>query len=99
MDKELIIVIITTALGVLETGSWVGIAAFIRSFIKGKIGELKEKVEESAEIKSQLSILNRQLAEALHQNELLKEQYDTLMLEMKGIKENGYLGKNGKAEK
>ena len=87
MDQQTIILIVSGAIALLETGSWVGIAAFIIKFV-GK------KVEDSTGLKGELGKLNKKLSEALEQNKELKCRYDALMLEMKGIKQNGCIRKN-----
>lgn len=87
MDQQMIVLIISGALALLETGSWIGIAAFIVKFV-GK------KVEDSTGLKGELGKLNKKLSEALEQNQELKCRYDALMLEMKGIKQNGCIRKN-----
>ena len=94
MDKELIILIISGALSILQTGSWVGIAAFLAKFIK-------KRVADSTGLKGDLRQLNKQLSESLLENKELKSRLDALSLEMKGIKENAYksIGKNREAKK
>ena len=94
MDQQTIILIISGALALIETGSWVGIAAFIIKFV-GK------KVEDSTGLKGELGKLNKKLSETLVQNEELKSRYDALMLEMKGIKQNACkrIGENREAKK
>ena len=91
MDQQTIILIVSGAIALLETGSWVGIAAFIIKFV-GK------KVEDSTGLKGELGKLNKKLSEALEQNQELKCRYDDLMLEMKGIKQNGCIRKNREAK-
>ena len=75
--------IISGALTILQTGSFVGIAAFLVKLIS-------KKVEDSTGLKGELGKLNKKLSDALEQNNELKCRYDALMLEMKGIKQNGY---------
>ena len=93
MDEQTLILIISGALTLLQTGSFVGIATFIARLIS-------KKVEDSTGLKGELRKLNGKLSDALEQNEELKCRYEALMLEMKGIKQNACasIGKNRKAE-
>lgn len=91
MDLQTIILIISGAIAVLETGSWVGIAAFLAKFIK-------KRIEDSTGLKGDLRQLNKQLSESLLENKELKCRLDALTLEMKGIKQNGCIRKNREAK-
>lgn len=93
MDQQTIILIVSGAIALLETGSWVGIAAFLAKLIS-------KKVEDSSGLKGELGKLNKKLSETLTQNEELKCRLDAYALEMKGLKQNAckIVGKNRKAE-
>lgn len=91
MDKEFIVLIITGALTLFQTGSWVGIAALLIKFI-GK------KVEDSTGLKAEVSKLNKKLYELVEEDEELKNKCEQIMLEMKGFVEYGDVGKNDSSE-
>ena len=80
MDQQMIILIISGVVSLIQTGSWVGIAVFLVKLIS-------KKVEDSTGLKGELGKLNKKLAEVIEENEELKCRYDAFMLEMKGIKQ------------
>ena len=85
MDKELIIWILTAVMGGIDVGSLIAVAIAI---LKG----VSKRVEDSTGLKGELRALNKNLAKAIEQNEQLKEENRSLMLEMKGIKSYGDKG-------
>ena len=94
MDEQMIILIVSAALTFVQTGSFVGIATFLAKL-------MTKKLEDSTGLKGDLGKLNKKLSEVAEQNQVLQCKYDALMLEMKGIKQNGYqsIGKNREAKK
>lgn len=92
MDKELIIWILTAVLGGIDVGSLIAVAIAI---LKG----VSKRVEDSTGIKKEVAKLNSKLAKVIEQNEQLKEENHNLMLEMKGIKQNGRIGTNREIKK
>lgn len=93
MDQQTIILIISGAVSLIQTGSWVGIAVFLVKLIS-------KKVEDSTGLKGELGKLNKKVSEMLEENQELKCKYDAFMLEMKGIKQNAYkrIGENREAK-
>lgn len=85
MDKELIIWILTAVLGGIDIGTMISVAIAI---LKG----VKKRVEDSTGIKKDVAQLNKNLSKIIEQNEQLKEENRSLMLEMKGIKSYGDKG-------
>lgn len=85
MDKELIIWILTAVLGGVDIGTMISVAIVI---LKG----IKKRLEDSTGIKRDVIQLNKNLSKVIEQNEQLKEENRSLMLEMKGIKSYGDKG-------
>ena len=85
MDKELIIWILTAVLGGVDIGTMISVAIVI---LKG----IKKRLEDSTGIKRDVVQLNKNLSKVIEQNEQLKEENRSLMLEMKGIKSYGDKG-------
>ena len=94
MDQQTIILIIQGVITIFQTGSFVGIAAYLVKLIS-------KKVEDSSGLKGELGKLNKKLSEVIQDNEDIKCRYDAFMLEMKGLKENAdqIIRENGKATK
>lgn len=94
MSQETIMWILTAVLGGVDISTLVAVAIIV---LKG----VSKRVEDSTGIKGEVTKLNKKLSQVIEYDQELKCKYDALMLEMKGIKANGYqsIGTNREAKK
>lgn len=92
--SEIVLIILTWLPVVAESGLFVLVVKFLAKQLKEHFSLPKRIVEESRELKREISSLNQKLAYLAGENSGLKEEIKNLILEMRGIKANESIKKN-----
>ena len=60
-------------------------AVFIKKFVINVVRELKHKVDEAAELRKEVALLNKRIGEEVESNRQMKEKLENFSLQLKGI--------------
>ena len=60
-------------------------AVFIKKFVINVVRELKHKVDEAAELRKEIALLNKRIGEEVESNRQMKEKLENFSLQLKGI--------------
>lgn len=92
--NEILLLVLTWLPVLAESGLFVIVGKFLSKQLKEHFSLPKRIVEESKELKREISSLNQKLASLAGENAGLKEEIHKLILEMRGIKANESVKKN-----
>ena len=84
--NEVLKEIIVSYLPVIASVGGTTIAAvFIKKFVIKVIENLKNKVDEAAELRNEVAKLNKRLSEEVESNKLMKEKLENFTLQLRGV--------------
>ena len=85
MNEVLKEIIVSYLPAIASIGGTTIAAVFIKKFVINVVRELKHKVDEAAELRKEVALLNKRIGEEVESNKQMKEKLESFTLQLKGI--------------
>ena len=85
MNEVLKEIIVSYLPAIASIGGTTVAAVFIKKFVINVVRELKHKVDEAAELRNEVALLNKRISEEVESNKQMKEKLENFSLQLKGI--------------
>ena len=85
MNEVLKEIIVSYLPAIASVGGTTIAAVFIKKFVIKVIQNLKNKVDEAAELRNEVAKLNKRLSEEVESNKQMKEKLENFTLQLKGV--------------